>query len=239
MPPRPFPFPLGIGTDICNTRRIRHILLKDQNKITSPGEQTNTTSLHRFLRGFLSWREQQLFWKIFHNKPEHVYEDLPRAVRYLGGRWAAKEAVIKAVAHRRLNFQHIQILPSLSRTGPIYALILDKPASAYNRTVQQAEAQNKDTHHSGGDMDPTFQDVVDYNLGRRPKGRNGFSRSVSTESQDSSEDFIPGELQDDSVDGQVAKISVSHDGDYATAVCLAVEEPRQGDVGGEAAAREP
>ena len=38
--------------------------------------------------------------------------------------------------------------------------------------------------------------------------------------------------------GQIAKISISHDGDYATAVCLAAEEPMQGDVGGEAGARD-
>ena len=37
--------------------------------------------------------------------------------------------------------------------------------------------------------------------------------------------------------GQIVKVSISHDGDYATAVCLAAEEPAEGDVGGEAAAR--
>ncbi len=38
--------------------------------------------------------------------------------------------------------------------------------------------------------------------------------------------------------GQIARVSISHDGDYATAVCLAAEEPADGDVGGEVAARE-
>lgn len=38
--------------------------------------------------------------------------------------------------------------------------------------------------------------------------------------------------------GQVVKVSISHDGEYATAVCLAAVEPGVGDVGGEAAARE-
>ena len=40
------------------------------------------------------------------------------------------------------------------------------------------------------------------------------------------------------ISGQIAKISISHDGEYATAVCLAVEEPSGRDVGGEAAARD-
>lgn len=37
--------------------------------------------------------------------------------------------------------------------------------------------------------------------------------------------------------GQIAIISISHDKDYATAVCIATEEPVSGDVGGEATAR--
>ncbi|TKA67280.1 hypothetical protein B0A49_09237 [Cryomyces minteri] len=41
-----------------------------------------------------------------------------------------------------------------------------------------------------------------------------------------------------SLEGQIAKISISHDGEYATAVCVAVEEPALDDVGGETAARD-
>lgn len=40
------------------------------------------------------------------------------------------------------------------------------------------------------------------------------------------------------VHGQIAKLSISHDGDYAIAMCIASEEPVGGDVGGEAHARE-
>jgi len=79
MPPRPFPLPLGIGTDIVYTKRIRDMLLKGQSQ---PGHG----HLHRFLRGFLSWREQTLFWQVFQKGPEAVYDDLPLAVRYLSGR---------------------------------------------------------------------------------------------------------------------------------------------------------
>ena len=43
----------------------------------------------------------------------------------------------------------------------------------------------------------------------------------------------------DDLSGQVVKVSISHDGEYATAVCLAADEPDDGDVGGEAAARKP
>ena len=52
-------------------------------------------------------------------------------------------------------------------------------------------------------------------------------------------DDLPSRLLFDDLTGQVAKVSISHDGDYATAVCLAANEPIPGDVGGEAAARMP
>jgi hypothetical protein len=45
-----------------------------------------------------------------------------------------------------------------------------------------------------------------------------------------------GEDEEDLV-GQIAKISISHDGDYATAVCMAVQETSQGDVSGNFGAR--
>lgn len=47
------------------------------------------------------------------------------------------------------------------------------------------------------------------------------------------------EDESENVTGQVAKISISHDGEYATAVCMVAEGPLLGDVGGEAAARSP
>ena len=46
-----------------------------------------------------------------------------------------------------------------------------------------------------------------------------------------------GQQAEDERSGQIVKVSISHDGEYATAVCLAAEEPVQADVGGEAAAR--
>lgn len=50
---------------------------------------------------------------------------------------------------------------------------------------------------------------------------------------------VPKEVEEDQNDpaGQMAAISISHDSDYATAVCIAPFAPLTGDVGGEAAAR--
>ena len=43
----------------------------------------------------------------------------------------------------------------------------------------------------------------------------------------------------DACGGQIAHVSISHDGEYATAVCIVASAPLPGDVGGEAEAREP
>lgn len=46
------------------------------------------------------------------------------------------------------------------------------------------------------------------------------------------------ELDVSDIEGQVVRLSIAHDGDYATAVALVPTEPMLGDVGGEAAARD-
>ena len=149
-------------------------------------------------------------------------------------RWAAKEAVIKAVHWRRLSFKHVQILHQRDTPegSPLYALILDNPASSL------ATSSVMDTNGSDEEI----------NI-RQPNGDGNYPHTdepalkdvdVHTNTARSSHlkgPFTPAEEQDDDIDGQVAQISISHDGEYATAVCLAAEEPRAGDVGGEAAAR--
>ena len=52
MPPRPFPFQLGIGTDIAHVRRVRQILEKTEG---------NRVQLNRYLRRFLTPWEQDNF----------------------------------------------------------------------------------------------------------------------------------------------------------------------------------
>lgn len=122
----------------------------------------------------------------------------------LGDRWAAKEAVIKAVSWKRLGFHDIVIQRSNNGSG-VFAVILDKVAKKRN-IIDSIIDEAIDEEASDGALS-TALDVHEYD--------------------------------DDSISGQVARISISHDGDYATAVCLAAEEPMEGDVGGEAAAREP
>ncbi|KAK5117919.1 hypothetical protein LTR85_008693 [Meristemomyces frigidus] len=230
MPPRPFPYPLSIGTDIAHTVRIRRA-------VAPTDDHGKPLRLFRFMKHFLTYREQQHFWARFSGAENALGPHLDRVTQYLAGRWAAKEAVIKAVHWRRLSFKHIQILrrnPDHIEGGPLYALILDQPASSRpNPSVKDhaqspAGAEQSNTEHaSDSESHLGHPDVAtDWPSAQRPR--------------DPTEDgHTPAELQNDGLPGQTAQISISHDGEYATAVCLAAEEPSAGDVGGEASAREP
>lgn len=63
--------------------------------------------------------------------------------------------------------------------------------------------------------------------------------SAKTPKEEGNDDLHAPLASKENEPGQIVKISISHDGEYATAVCMAAVEPSPGDVGGEAAAREP
>ncbi|EME38368.1 hypothetical protein DOTSEDRAFT_57481 [Dothistroma septosporum NZE10] len=192
MPPRPFPFALGIGTDICCISRISQLITK----------KPEHGSLMPFVKKFLTLREQDDFFYKFKDEDVTVCQDLSPVYRYLAGRWAAKEAVIKAVNHRRLTLRDVEIFqnPTAENGGRgVYALIRDEARQGF---------QDMPSSHS----------------------------PVKAESR---RNELPSRMIFDDLTGQIAKVSISHDGDYATAVCLAASEPMSGDVGGEAAARLP
>jgi holo-[acyl-carrier protein] synthase len=194
MPPpllRPFPFPaLSIGTDIAHVPRIARL-------VASP------RTLPRFLRKVLTSREERDFHLRFSSKLQaRVGKNthggavdwvksggvaaevkagvgngdgdharwVERASKFLAGRWAAKEAVVKACSWRRLMFDEIMVLKEQGGKR-VYGVILDE-------------------------------------------------REVRREDHEGSED-----VQAEPA-GQVVQLSISHDGEYATAVCLAADESR-------------
>jgi len=141
-------------------------------------------------------------------------------------RWAAKEATIKAVSWRRLGLQDIEIHRSFTSHG-VFAVILESNTqytSSINRSGNGKGVEDRTEELSQESDAATLRDEapLDYTI-------DGIPKEDST--PDNNHDTL-GELA-----GQIAKISISHDGDYATAVCLATEEAMPGDVGGEAAAR--
>jgi holo-[acyl-carrier protein] synthase len=80
MPPRPFPYQLRIGIDVCNVPRIR-------NAISRSGA-INLPILNLFLRRVLTSPERAYFWNRFgteaHTKPDAVSQFL--AGRYVVSR---------------------------------------------------------------------------------------------------------------------------------------------------------
>jgi len=149
-----------------------------------------------------------------------------------------------------MSFRHVQILTK-PHIGGVYALVLDKPASALWQTPRSLLSGKITDDQDGPPISavrgfmafPTM--IEEYRKEHPSVGGSVKSDAGAPQERDSyeallNEDvYIPWYMQDDDLPGQIAKVSISHDGDYATAVCLAAEEPMPGDVGGEAAAREP
>lgn len=115
----------------------------------------------------------------------------------------------------------------------IFALIRDTPGSPHPTEENRADRKSVPLESTG-----TIRKIkLDRNTKKGLSGSSGVPLTISgDENQDVEPDLesVYGELK-----GQIAKISISHDIGYATAVCLAAEEPMAGDVGGEAAARMP
>lgn len=190
MPPplRPFPIPsLSIGTDIAHIPRIAKLVASQR-------------TLPRFLRKLFTSREERAFHLRFplgsrlnsdsesgssEGGEQQRREDA--AARYLAGRWAAKEAIVKACSWRRLMFDEIQILKDEGGKR-VYGVILDRPE--VRRAVREEDWGRKEGETA--------------------------SKALTEEG-----------VEDEDISGQVVKISISHDGDYATAVCLAADETNE------------
>jgi holo-[acyl-carrier protein] synthase len=193
MPPRPFPFPLRVGTDIVGVHRVRAAMAREA---VVKGEARKM--LQPFLHKMLTARELKKFNSrypdVANAEDQDRDQDAMAAAKHLAGRWAAKEAAIKASKPRKLTLLDVEILAQ--PTGEIYALIRDHTFVHKRSLIPEGDG-------------------------------------VATAQGDAAADK---ENQDDPA-GQVAVISISHENEYATAVCIAPFGPMPGDVGGEAEAR--
>lgn len=81
MPPRPFPFPLRVGTDICSIARLHQIL--------TPKPKSEVLPLQRFLPKLLTWPERQYFWGRF-KSPDYAYQNLSSVTQFLAGRYESE-----------------------------------------------------------------------------------------------------------------------------------------------------
>ena len=129
-------------------------------------------------------------------------------------RWAVKEAVIKAHRHTKPFMSRISILtePPSKR---VYALV-----DPLNQKVAMSEdvARVRGLRGYGKNKDK------DYRVGECLYGtfRNGdFMETKPSDRQR----FLTRRRRVKAEERQMAEVSISHDGDYAVAVCMAFDEP--------------
>ena len=142
-------------------------------------------------------------------------------------RWAAKEAAIKAHRHRQLYMQNISIVrPTLppgsfhgtgTRGAQKLIALIDPPSNRIEIVRRVATLRglrgfgphnyglHKGTLMSKGEL---HKEVQDSEGGKEHRGLHYYRRSRVKDS-----------------DRQVAEINISHDGDYAVAMCMAFDPP--------------
>ncbi|KAK8207497.1 hypothetical protein IWZ01DRAFT_510091 [Phyllosticta capitalensis] len=209
MPPRPFPWPLAVGTDICSISRIREVLSNTGwrqrakgTKMNSHGSPAQRSMLRHFLNNLMTYDEMMHF---LHRFPFVLAVDntLPRSFAevdykepsnkwhmvnsHLAGRFAAKEAITKAYGGQVSRHQ-ITILRATDH----------QPQAMVHAEPRIMSPQQKSYLHK----------------------QFGF-RISDSDTKVSLENFDPAPAKFEDLEGQVVKLSISHDGDYATATCLA------------------
>ena len=142
-------------------------------------------------------------------------------------RWAAKEAAIKAHRHRRLYMQSISIVRPTVLPGPLFSTstggarkliaLIDPPSDRIEMTPRIARErglrgfvpQNDGLHKKAlMTREELRKDVPDLEDSEMHRGVH----------------FYRGSRVKDS-DRQVAEINISHDGEYAIAMCMAFDPP--------------
>ena len=148
MPPRPFRQSLSIGSDICHHPRFSKYFPTHQHLPSTTTAITSQTPLFKLFDKALLPAEQRAFWRRFQNSAipsgsknssassegaEAFWTEkkAEEATKYLGGRWAAKEAVIKAFSpKRRLVLRDVRIWSAGSGKQPLAIVIDDVAADA-------------------------------------------------------------------------------------------------------------
>ncbi|KAA8622835.1 4-phosphopantetheinyl transferase superfamily protein [Pyrenophora tritici-repentis] len=163
--------------------------------ITQPSNGEPQRPLRRLLRKLLTEHERRYFWQRFGSGAP--FNSIERVSQFLAGRFAAKEACRKACTHldpKSRGFQHVMILP--------------------------VTANERDRYKSGRPQGLILDEV--YTAGAEPEADLVESRGVGTVDEgigEVAENSKP--LADiNELNGQLCEISISHDGDYATAVAI-------------------
>ncbi|KAI0140061.1 hypothetical protein F4776DRAFT_574114 [Hypoxylon sp. NC0597] len=182
-------FPIGIGTDICQISRIYKNLtsgtgVKFIHRILTP-EEYKTPQATNVLRCVYMLQDNVVIKRPFDNLDDPRDPAILKAAQFIAGRFAAKEAAMKAYSIRRVFFRDIVIT---------YERHLTKEPGDENSSTSPQERQESISPDlsPGNSFQPAFQS----------------SPPVA---------IIKG---DDTHEDVYARVSISHDGDYAVAMCL-------------------
>ncbi|GAB7362919.1 hypothetical protein MBLNU230_g3220t1 [Neophaeotheca triangularis] len=233
MRARPFPSGISIGTDICDIRRVRKIITQSHGK------------LDNFVRRSLTWREANVFHNRFGKTKvilQNGDEQLRGVCHYLASRWAAKEAAIKAVEWRKITASDVEILKEYhGGVWKPYALILDEPAPMSVLEAWQLLEQEQKLSHGAVQESESIREAPEIDTERGTSWEElknalqhaKFSAHYSTAIEEQESPFqlkngagshahssIPHSSRIFDPEGQIARLSISHDGDYAMATCL-------------------
>ncbi|KAI0872205.1 hypothetical protein GGS24DRAFT_23871 [Hypoxylon argillaceum] len=189
--------PFIIGNDICRVARVRRIL---QGRLgpqfvrrilrTEEIQHSTTTSILRCIldpKGHSSPDAQSTARTVEDADPTRDAPNFARAVEFMAGRFAAKEAVIKAHPHRRLTFQSIAVLRAAFLTNPALGASAQTGESAMGQ--EGTQGLETDGEASASQSGPLVALI---------KAEGAACRDT------------------------LASVSISHDTEYATAVCLGI-----------------
>ncbi|KAL8759295.1 MAG: hypothetical protein Q9184_003658 [Pyrenodesmia sp. 2 TL-2023] len=287
MGPKPFPYPIAVGVDICQFTRLHKILSYDSEKLTrwarkvfarrewpivhqkfyrASDNQTRFDTLEASLwlpqlkaiprlDKAIASSDTEDKYSFRRLKPEQDEATLehdtsdPRAALDAGPvtgtqsmakdyeraketyRWAAKEAAVKAHRHRSLRMSDISILRSdLSQTehsqgssGSVRLQALIPPEPTLRILMAPEVAQKRGLREGQSNFTHIYGEVVNGRFLQDflPKGE--AAPRIKT-----ADKFIVRRARIKEEEQQIAEISISHDGDYSAAVCMALDEPLEG-----------
>ncbi|KAK0371453.1 hypothetical protein CLIM01_11194 [Colletotrichum limetticola] len=226
LPPKRFPFPLQLGTDLCQISRIYRILASDKES--------------RFLRRILTNHERLAIPAVLKSAdasatPSEIFKDddfqalkkrnplLWKKASFLAGsgqlrerarvcessrlqtphdcRFAAKEATFKAHPTRNLTWHDITI--ARKQSAQLKDIEERKKAKEQEEKPKKQDEEQKELEAK--EAEPTASTP------------NGSGPPIA---------IVRGIHE--GIPGQEVLLSISHDGDYATAVCLAFEAEGEG-----------
>ncbi|MCJ1436702.1 hypothetical protein MMC27_006084 [Xylographa pallens] len=212
MPPKPFPSQFRVGTDICEIARFKNIL-----------RSTTGDSLQKWGSKIFN----RLEWPLFLSKVEQYQLDRygsrsATVAQWIAGRFAAKEAAIKAHTKRRLLRSHVSIVvPSVEAdveySGTVKPVILiSPPTRLVIMNTLTAEKRGLRGVASASKQAASSRVLIEVLPRIRTfASKNGFPIDEPL--------FLRQQLIKEE-DKRLADVSISHDGEYATAVCLALDE---------------